>query len=63
MIAGGIDIAYPPENREPQEQIANEGEQPPGIEPTARHFPPRNRIIAGLAQAVIVVETAPKSAR
>jgi DNA processing protein len=65
VIAGGIDVAYPPENRDLQEQIASEGlliaEQPPGIEPRARHFPYRNRIIAGLAQAVIVVEAAPKS--
>jgi DNA processing protein len=65
VIAGGIDVAYPPENAELQERIANEGlliaEQPPGIEPRARHFPYRNRIIAGLAQAVLVVEAAPKS--
>jgi DNA processing protein len=48
-----------------QEEIATTGlliaEQPPGIEPRARHFPYRNRIIAGLAQAVLVVEAAPKS--
>ncbi len=65
VIAGGIDIAYPPENAELQEEIATSGlliaEQPPGIEPRARHFPYRNRIIAGLAQAVIVIEAAPKS--
>jgi DNA processing protein len=65
VIAGGIDVAYPPENADLQERIANEGlliaEQPPGIEPRARHFPYRNRIIAGLAQAVLVVEAAPKS--
>ncbi|WBO23528.1 DNA-processing protein DprA [Sphingomonas abietis] len=65
VIAGGIDVAYPPENADLQERIAQEGlliaEQPPGIEPRARHFPYRNRIIAGLAQAVLVVEAAPKS--
>ncbi len=65
VIAGGIDVAYPPENAALQEQIAEQGlliaEQPPGIEPRARHFPYRNRIIAGLAQAVLVVEAAPKS--
>lgn len=65
VIAGGIDIAYPPENAELQEEIARRGllvaEQPPGTEPRARHFPYRNRIIAGLAQAVLVVEAAPKS--
>jgi len=65
VIAGGIDIAYPPENAGLQEEIATRGlliaEQPPGTEPRARHFPYRNRIIAGLAQAVVVVEAAPKS--
>lgn len=65
VIAGGIDIYYPPENEEMQEQIAREGlliaEQPPGTEPKARHFPYRNRIIAGLAQGTVVVEAAPKS--
>ena len=65
VIAGGIDIAYPPENAELQAEIAARGlliaEQPPGIEPRARHFPYRNRIIAGLAQAVVVIEAAPRS--
>ena len=65
VIAGGIDIAYPPENAALQEAIATRGlliaEQPPGTEPRARHFPYRNRIIAGLAQGTVVVEAAPKS--
>jgi DNA processing protein len=65
VIAGGIDVAYPPENAALQERIAQEGlllaEMPPGTEPRARHFPYRNRIIAGLAQGTIVVEAAPKS--
>lgn len=65
VIAGGIDFAYPPENRELQERIADQGlliaEQPPGVEPRARHFPYRNRIIAGLAMGTVVVEAAPKS--
>jgi DNA processing protein len=65
VIAGGIDVAYPPENAELQERIASEGlliaEMPPGIEPRARHFPHRNRIIAGLASGTVVVEAAPKS--
>ncbi|WP_242138361.1 DNA-processing protein DprA [Sphingomonas sp. TREG-RG-20F-R18-01] len=65
VIAGGIDISYPPENAELQERIAREGlliaEQPPGTEPRARHFPYRNRIIAGLALGTVVVEAAPKS--
>ena len=65
VIASGIDIAYPPENVELQERIAREGlliaEQPPGTEPLARHFPSRNRIIAGLALGTVVIEAAPKS--
>ncbi|MFA5963573.1 MAG: DNA-processing protein DprA [Sphingomonas sp.] len=65
VIAGGIDVAYPPENAELQERIAQGGlliaEQPPGIEPRARHFPHRNRIIAGLALGTVVVEAAPRS--
>ena len=65
VIASGIDIAYPPEHRELQEQVAHEGllvaEQPPGTEPLARHFPSRNRIIAGMALGTVVVEAAPRS--
>lgn len=65
VIAGGIDVAYPPENRALQDEIAARGlliaEQPPGTEPFARHFPYRNRIIAGIAQATLVVEAAPRS--
>ena len=65
VIAGGIDVAYPPEHAELQEEIASSGlllaEQPPGTEPLARHFPSRNRIIAGLAAGTLVVEAAPKS--
>ncbi|MFN0045579.1 MAG: DNA-processing protein DprA [Sphingorhabdus sp.] len=65
VIAGSIDVAYPPENRDLQDAIAERGvliaEQPPVTEPRARHFPYRNRIIAGLASGTVVVEAAPKS--
>jgi DNA processing protein len=65
VIAGGIDVVYPPENEARQRTIAERGllvaEQPPGVEPRARHFPWRNRIIAGLTLGTIVVEAAPKS--
>lgn len=65
VIASGIDIAYPPEHADLQAEIAERGlllaEQPPGTEPLARHFPARNRIIAGIAAATLVVEAAPKS--
>jgi DNA processing protein len=65
VIASGIDIAYPPEHADLQEQIAEEGllltELPPGTEPTNRHFPARNRIIAALSAGTVVVEAAFKS--
>ena len=65
VIAGGIDIAYPPENRALQDAIAEKGlliaEMPPGTDPRARHFPYRNRIIAGLSLGTVVIEAAPKS--
>lgn len=65
VIASGIDITYPPEHADLQEDVATRGlllaEQPPGTEPLARHFPSRNRIIAGIAAATLVVEAAPRS--
>ena len=63
--AGGVDVIYPTENTELSEQMAEEGlrlsEQPIGLQPMARHFPARNRIIAGLGRACIVVEAAARS--
>ena len=63
--AGGVDTIYPAENAKLAEDIAAKGarlsEQPMGLQPMARHFPARNRIISGLAQATIVVEAAAKS--
>lgn len=65
VIASGIDVAFPPENAALQEKIASDqllvAEQPPGTEPLARHFPSRNRIIAGLAHGTVVIEAAPRS--
>jgi DNA processing protein len=65
VIAGGIDIFYPPENRPRQEAMYERGlviaEMPPGTEPRARHFPYRNRIIAGMSSGTVVVEAAPRS--
>ena len=65
VVAGGIDIFYPPENEARQKAIYERGlvlaEMPPGTEPHARHFPNRNRIIAGIASSTIVVEAAPRS--
>ncbi len=65
VIASGIDVTYPPEHAALQEEVAVRGlllaEMPPGTEPLARHFPFRNRIIAGLAAGTVVVEAAPRS--
>lgn len=65
VVAGGLDVAYPPENADLQAAIGAQGavisEAPLGTDPQARHFPRRNRIIAGLALGVVVVEAAPRS--
>ncbi len=64
-IAGGLDCPYPPENAALQAEIAASGavvaEAPLGTAPLARHFPRRNRVIAGLALGVVVVEAALRS--
>ena len=63
--AGGVDVMYPAENTELALNIAANGlrlsEMPMGLQPMARHFPKRNRIISGLAQATVIVEAAAKS--
>ncbi|MFV0515331.1 MAG: DNA-processing protein DprA [Jhaorihella sp.] len=65
VMAGGADVIYPTENAGLAHDIAQQGvrisEQPMGLAPMARHFPARNRIISGLARAVVVVEAAAKS--
>ncbi|RKF17230.1 DNA-protecting protein DprA [Roseovarius spongiae] len=65
VLAGGVDVLYPAENTRIAEDMVQTGlrlsEQPMGQTPQARHFPARNRIISGLAQAVVVVEAAAKS--
>ena len=56
----GVEQVYPPEHRRLAEQILQNGalisDYPPGTPPEANNFPPRNRIISGLALAVVVVE-------
>jgi DNA processing protein len=65
VVAGGIDVVYPEENRGLHEALAREGaivaELPLGTEPQARHFPRRNRLISGMALGVVVVEAAARS--
>jgi len=65
VLAGGIDDVFPPENQGLYERLAAEGcvvsESPPGFRARARDFPRRNRLISGLAQAVVVVEAEMRS--
>jgi DNA processing protein len=65
VVAGGVDIVYPEENRGLHEAMALQGaivaELPLGTEPQARHFPRRNRLISGMALGVVVVEAAARS--
>jgi DNA processing protein len=65
VVAGGIDIFYPLENEARQTAMFERGlvlaEMPPGTEPRARHFPYRNRIIAGIGAGTVVIEAAPRS--
>ncbi len=60
VLGSGVDNIYPPEHRGLAAQIVESGaiisDYPPGTPPEAANFPPRNRIISGLAQVVIVVE-------
>jgi DNA processing protein len=62
VLGCGIDVVYPREHRDLYEQLASSGalvtEYPPGTAPNGWRFPPRNRIISGLAKAVVVVEAA-----
>jgi DNA processing protein len=65
VMAGGVDIVFPPENKAFYADIAARGvavsERPPGHAPRAKDFPRRNRIISGLSVGVVVVEAAMKS--
>ena len=65
VVAGGIDVVYPPEHQELQRLIGERGclvtEQPPGFQPRGQDFPRRNRIISGLSFGVVIVEAARRS--
>jgi DNA processing protein len=63
--AGGVDVLYPAENADLAHRIGETGcrlsEQPMTMQPLARHFPLRNRLISGLARATVVIEAAARS--
>lgn len=65
VLAGGLDIIYPPEHAGLHDRIAHDGclvsEQPPGFKPRAQDFPRRNRIISGISLGVVIVEAAARS--
>ena len=65
VLGCGVDICYPSEHRRLYDFLMEKGgvcsEYPPGIEPRAMLFPPRNRIISGLCDAVVVVEARERS--
>ena len=65
VLGCGVDICYPRENSKLYEALIQQGgicsEYPPGIGPRAILFPPRNRIISGMADAVLVIEAKEKS--
>ncbi len=65
VVAGGVDIIYPPENAALTQAIAEKGaivsDMPPGFQPRAKDFPRRNRIISGISLGVLVIEAAKRS--
>lgn len=66
VVAHGLDSVYPAENRKMKEEILACGgtiisEYPFGIKPLAAYFPQRNRIIAGLCRATLVIEASESS--
>jgi DNA processing protein len=65
VMGTGIDIIYPAVNRSLAQRIANQGlllsEYPAKTQPDRNHFPRRNRIIAGLCRATLVLEAPQKS--
>ncbi len=65
VVAGGIDRVYPKENQDLYDEMRTQGliisEVPFGEAPIARHFPKRNRIVAGLSLGTLVVEAADRS--
>jgi DNA processing protein len=65
VLGSGVDVVYPPSNRQLCERIIAQGavftEYPPGTGPDRHHFPQRNRIISGLSLGTVIVEAGAKS--
>ncbi|MCM1981343.1 DNA-processing protein DprA [Lyngbya confervoides] len=65
VLGTGVDVVYPPRNQGLYEQITQQGcllsEYPAGTQPNRAHFPRRNRIIAGLCRATLVMEAPSRS--
>jgi DNA processing protein len=65
VLAGGIDVVYPPENAELRRAIGDRGllltERSAGFAPRGKDFPRRNRLISGVSLGVVVVEAAERS--
>lgn len=65
VLGSGADICYPKDNRALYDRLLSEGgilsEYPPGTPPEAKLFPPRNRIISGLSDLILVIEARKKS--
>jgi DNA processing protein len=65
VLGCGVDIVYPPENRNLMNRIIESGavisEYPPGTRPLYYHFPSRNRIISGMSLGTLIVEAGMKS--
>jgi DNA processing protein len=65
VLAGGVDMVYPPENAELYAEMCDIGcivsEMPPGFVPRGQDFPRRNRIISGISNGVVVIEAAKRS--
>ncbi len=65
VLGCGVDICYPKSNRKLYERLIENGgilsTYPPATQPQAKLFPPRNRIVSGLADVLVVIEARQKS--